>query len=251
MASGEAGNGAHVRGWLATSVDLAFPPGCVSCGGLVENSGYRTLCVRCASKLDFVESPACVTCGHPFYGEVEGERMCPHCEGLHPAYAEGRTAVLFKGPARALIHELKYHRGLYVVADLAEIFRRSSRVMEFVQDAVLVPVPLHPRKHRERSYNQSECLVDALTRAAGGSARAQNLLKRVVDTVSQTAFDRKARRTNLKNAFALHPGVPITPGHRYILVDDVFTTGSTLNSCAGVLRRAGCLNLGVLTFGHG
>jgi ComF family protein len=246
-----AGKRVFARSWLATGVDIAFPPGCVNCGGLVENSDYRTLCVRCAAKLDFVESPACVTCGHPFYGEVEGERMCPHCEGLHPAYAEGRTTVLFKGPARALIHELKYHRGLYVLADLAEIFRRSLRVMEFVQDAVLVPVPLHPRKHRERGYNQSECLVDALIRATEGRTRSAQLLRRVVDTASQTAFDRKARRTNLKNAFALRSGAPITPGHRYILVDDVFTTGSTLNSCAGVLRRAGCLNLGVLTFGHG
>jgi predicted amidophosphoribosyltransferase len=72
-----------------------------------------------------------------------------------------------------------------------------------------------------------------------------------VDTPSQTTFDRKARRANLKNAFALARGATINPSSPYILVDDVFTTGSTLNSCAGVLRRAGALNLNVVTFGHG
>jgi ComF family protein len=236
---------------LRPFVDLAFPPGCVNCGALVENSGYRHVCAACGPKIDFVEAPACVTCGHPFYGEVEGERMCPHCEGMHPAYREGRTAVLFKGPARALVHELKYHRGLHVLDDVAEIFRRSSRVMELIADATLVPVPLHSRKQRERSYNQSELLAEALVEASGGRARIERLLRRKVDRASQTGFDRKTRRANLKNAFALTPGALITPGHHYLLVDDVFTTGSTLNSCAGVLRRAGCLNLDVVTFGHG
>jgi ComF family protein len=236
---------------LRPFVDLAFPPGCVSCGQLVEDSGYRHLCAACGPKIDFVEEPACVTCGHPFYGEVEGERMCPHCEGMRPAYREGRTAVLFKGPARALVHELKYHHGLHVVEDIERVFRRSARVMTLIRKATLIPVPLHARKKRERGYNQSELLAAALVRASDGSAQIEPLLKRVVDTVSQTAFDRKTRRANLKNAFALTPGSLITPGHHYILVDDVFTTGSTLNSCAGVLRRAGCLNLDVVTFGHG
>jgi predicted amidophosphoribosyltransferase len=77
------------------------------------------------------------------------------------------------------------------------------------------------------------------------------LLKRVVDTQSQTTFDRRERRANLKNAFALARAATINPASPYTLVDDVFTTGSTLNSCAGVLRRAGAVNLSVVTFGHG
>jgi len=253
VAAGRGGGhvGKKLRAAISTLGDLAFPPGCVSCGHLVENSGYRHLCEACAPKIDFVEEPACITCGHPFYGDVAGERMCPHCEGMRPAYREGRTAVLFKGPARALIHELKYHRGLHVVRDLEEIFRRSSRVINWIAGATLVPVPLHPRKKRERGYNQSELIAEALVNASDGRARIEHVLKRVVDTASQTAFDRRTRRANLKNAFALTSRGLITPGHHYILVDDVFTTGSTVNSCAGVLRRAGCLNLDVVTFGHG
>lgn len=231
--------------------DVAFPRVCVSCDGLVEAGVYRHVCAKCAEKLDYVEAPACYVCGHPFYGELAGERMCPHCEGLAPAFREGRTCVLFKGPARALVHELKYHRGLYALADIEEVIRHAPRVLELVRDAVLVPVPLHSRKERERGYNQSLLLAECFARAAGGQTRVEPLLIREIDTVSQTAFDRNTRRTNLKNAFALTRRVAINTAQHYILVDDVFTTGSTLNSCAGVLRRAGCLSLDVVTFGHG
>jgi ComF family protein len=239
-------------GQFARSIsEVVFPPVCVACGGLVEGSAYRHVCVKCSEKIDFVEGPACMICGHPFYGELAGERMCPHCEGLGPAFREGRTCVLFKGAARALMHELKYHRGLYVLTDIETIIRRSPRVLELIRGSVIVPVPLHARKERERGYNQTLLLAGCFARAVEGDARVEQVLKRSVDTKSQTAFDRRTRRTNLKNAFALAPAAVINPVRHYILVDDVFTTGSTLNSCAGVLRRAGCLNLDVVTFGHG
>jgi ComF family protein len=233
--------------------DVVFPPLCVHCRGLVaEDGGFRHLCGRCAGQLDFVAAPHCTTCGHPFYGEVEEQgRMCPHCVGLEPAFREGQTAVLFKGPARALVIELKYHRGLHVLTDLEEVFRRSPRLLDLVRGATLVPVPLHPRKQRERGYNQSALLAEHLARAAGGGTGVASLLRRVVDTQTQTAFDRRTRQANLKNAFALVRGAALNPGQHYILVDDVFTTGSTLNGCARVLRRNGCLNLDVVTFAHG
>jgi ComF family protein len=158
---------------------------------------------------------------------------------------------LFKGPARALVIELKYHRGLHVLADMAEIFRRTPHVLERVRGATLVPVPLHARKARERGYNQAMLLAQTLADVAGSGTRVEPLLRRVVDTQTQTAFDRRTRMANLKNAFALAAGPPLNPHLHYILVDDVFTTGSTLNSCARALRRAGALSLDVVTFGHG
>lgn len=175
--------------------------------------------------------------------------MCPHCHGLHPAFREGRTVTLFKGAARDMVHVLKYRKGLHVLTDIESLIRSNAHVVDFLRGAVLVPVPLHPRKERERGYNQSLLLARVFARAGG--ATVQPLLRRVVDTGSQTHFDRKERLENLKNAFALARGAGITPKHHYILVDDVFTTGSTLNSCARVLRRAGGLNLDVVSFGHG
>jgi len=232
--------------------DVVFPPVCVHCRDLVgEDGDFRHLCPGCAAQLAFVHPPHCPTCGHPYYGEVEEGRICPHCVGLDPAFGEGRTVVLFKGPARALVIELKYHRGLHVLSDIEAVFLRSARVMEFIRGAILVPVPLHPRKERERGYNQSALLAERLARAAGGGTRVEALLRRKVDTQTQTAFDRRRRRANLKNAFALAPGATLNPGLHYILVDDVFTTGSTLNACARELHRSGCLRLDAVTFGHG
>ncbi len=241
--------------------NVIFPPSCVHCRGLVEadagggagaeRQAFRHLCGRCAAQIDFIKPPHCATCGHPFYGELAGERMCPHCEGLEPAFHRGCAAVLFKGPVRALVIELKYHRALHVLEDVAEIFRRSPHVLAHARDAVLVPVPLHARRARERGYNQALLLAEALARAAGGGTRVEPLLQRVVDTKTQTAFDRRTRMANLKNAFALAEGAALNPALHYILVDDVFTTGSTLNSCARALRRAGGLNVDVVTLGHG
>ncbi|MBI2517829.1 MAG: ComF family protein [Opitutae bacterium] len=236
--------------WRDT-LDVVFPRSCVHCGGLVEGGGLRHLCVTCERTLHVVAAPHCTTCGHPFYGEMLANRLCEHCEALVPEFGEGKTAILLKGPGRALIHALKYHHGLHVLEDIAELMRRAPGYADYLRGAVLVPVPLHPRKLRKRGYNQSLLLAECAAQAVGGQARVEDLLRRVIDTVSQTHFDRATRQQNLKNAFALAPGAAITPGQRYILVDDVFTTGSTLNACAAILRRAGCLSLDVVTFGHG
>lgn len=245
-----------VRTLIRGIEDTVFPPTCVHCRGLVETvdgetSEFRQICRSCAALLNWVRPPHCTTCGHPFYGEMSGGRRCPHCEGLDPAFREGRTAVLFKGPARALVIELKYHHGWHVLADMESILRRAPHVLELARDAWLIPVPLHPRKERERGYNQAALLAAAVARAAGGATRVVPWLRRTADTATQTALDRRSRMANLKNAFALARGAALNPDHHYILVDDVFTTGSTLNSCARTLRRAGALNVDVVTFGHG
>ena len=97
-------DGRSLRTWAGALADVVFPPACVHCAGLVETEPgatphpYRHLCRRCAGLVDFVRAPHCATCGHPFFGAGEGGRQCVKCEGLDPAYGEGRTAVLFKGP---------------------------------------------------------------------------------------------------------------------------------------------------------
>ncbi|MDR1011862.1 MAG: double zinc ribbon domain-containing protein [Opitutaceae bacterium] len=238
--------------------DVVFPPVCVHCGGIVERGkkpdAFRYVCARCEARIEFVAEPCCTTCGHPFYGESAGERVCEHCESLAPVFNEGRTAVLFKGAARSLVHALKYHNACHALRDIETVFKRSPRVLELARGAVLVPVPLHPRKERERGYNQGRLVAECVARAAGGRAagvRIEMLLRRVSDTVSQTLLDRATRRANLKNAFSPASGARMNAGLKYVIVDDVFTTGSTLNSCAAALRRAGCVNIDVITFGHG
>ena len=231
-------------------LDVVFPRSCVHCGGLAEGR-LRHLCPACEKHLFIVVAPHCTTCGHPYFGEMAENRLCEHCEALVPEFGEGKTAVLLKGPGRSLVHALKYHHGLHVLEDITAIMATVPGYADYLRGAVLVPVPLHPRKLHTRHYNQSRLLAECAVAAAGGGVRVEDLLCRVVDTASQTHFDRAARQENLKNAFALAQGATINPAQRYVLVDDVFTTGSTLNACATVLRRGGALNLDVVTFGHG
>lgn len=231
--------------------DVFFPPSCLHCGGLVERSPRRHVCAECAPLMPPIRPPACLCCGHPFFGEVSGERLCGHCEGLDPVFGEGRAAVLLRGPARALVHELKYRHGLYALEDMTAMMVEEARIAEFLRGAVLVPVPLHPRKLRERGYNQGGELARALAGRLGAGTAVEELLVRTADTGTQTALDRAERRANLKNAFALATGAPINRSLRHVLIDDVFTTGSTLNACAAVLRRDAGLSVDVCTFGHG
>lgn len=245
------GDDAGWRGLARGLRDLVFPPSCLHCGDAVGRGPLRHVCAECAPLIPLVEPPACPCCGHPFFGEASGERLCEHCDGLRPEFREGRTAVLFRGPARDLVHSLKYRHGLHVVPDLADLMLANPHTAEFLRGAALVPVPLHPRKERERGYNQTRELARRVAAVLGAGTRVEEPLRRLADTQTQTNLDREQRRANLKNAFALAPRAVINPELRYVLLDDVFTTGSTLNACAGVLRRSGALNVDVCTFGHG
>jgi len=184
----------------------------------VEDSKYLTLCAGCAQELEFTLPPA---------------------------------AVRFAGPARELVLALKYRKARYVLRDIEAIFRKSSVLLDHVRGAVLVPVPLHSCRKRERGFNQSELLARALARAAGGGTTVVPLLLRVIDTPPQASLGREARPANVKNAFALTSVRRLNPASRYLVVDDVVTTGSTLESCAHALRAAGAVTVDVATFGRG
>ena len=216
----------------------------------MEASDYRFLCGECAGLLQFSRPPACRTCGYPFFGLIAAPKSCPHCAELDPLFEEGRTLFLAKGPGRALLHELKYNAGFHVLRDLSRMLADAARFTGFLRDAALVPVPLHPTKERERGYNQSRLIAETLAAAADG-CEVRDILRRVRHTASQTRLDRTARLRNVKNAFALRPRAGVSPERLHILVDDVFTTGATLNACADTLRDAGVGRIRVATVGHG
>jgi len=231
-------------------LDVVFPRWCVGCGGAVPAGPLQNMCEMCLGKIVFSRAPHCATCGWPFPGEVEGFRRCPNCVDLEPEFGEGRTGMLSKDAARAFVHELKYHAGWHLRGDLRALARRMTPLKNFVGGAVLVPVPLHPRRRRWRGFNQARWVAEALV-AECGAAGIEELLARVRDTPTQTKFNREDREKNMKNAFALQPGAVVKSSQRYILVDDVFTTGATLNACAKVLRHAGAKQLDVATLMHG
>jgi len=217
---------------------------------MVEESGYHGICGTCSPKVQLISEPKCLTCGFPFFGETESRGQCMHCEHLQAEFRQGNSIALFRGPVRELIYALKYKQGLWALRDIRQLASEASGLNEYVKDAMLVPVPLHARKLRERGYNQSELIAVELASLFSGCL-VEELLERSVDTVSQTKFDRRQRIRNLRNAFSLRQNRAIDPAQRYIIVDDVFTTGSTVNACAAVLRRAGARAVDVLTVGHG
>jgi competence protein ComFC len=240
----------RVLATAGSALDIAFPPTCVSCLGLVGEGELRYLCDNCARRLVLAHPPHCTTCGYPFFGARAENTGCPHCEELIPVFGEGRTLGLLQGPLRRLVHALKYEGALHVLRDVGVLVRRHAHFREFLDGAVLVPVPLHSRKLRERGYNQAALLADVFAATVPG-ARVLPLLRRVIDTGTQTRLDRTERQANLKNAFALAARAPVEPAVRHVLVDDVFTTGATLNACASVLRLAGVSSIDVATLGHG
>ncbi|MGC6456677.1 MAG: ComF family protein [Coraliomargaritaceae bacterium] len=234
-----------------TLLDLIFPRSCVYCRETVdETSPLRYLCRNCWQQIHIAKPPACTTCGYPFFGILAGPRKCPHCAELDPAFEQGKTLFLAKGPARALLHELKYHNGLYVLEDLSRIARSQEYFLRYLSGATLVPVPLHKDKLRERGYNQSLHLARILARVTP-KAKILDCLVRTRFTRTQTRLDRSTRFQNMKNAFALAPRVYLNTNDIFILIDDVFTTGSTLNACAEALRQAGAKRIKVATIGHG
>lgn len=231
-------------------LDLVFPRQCVCCNGLVYNETMEYLCTECFRRIFWIKPPGCQTCGSPFYGIVEGKHCCQHCQELEPAFESGHSIFFSKGLGRKFIHAFKYHHGLYLLKDIQRLLEKQNDLQGFFKGAVLVPVPLHPRKKRERGFNQSLLLARCLS-AVYSDLTIQEILLRVVDTPSQTGLSRTRRQRNLSKAFILKKETILQQHKKYIVVDDVFTTGATLNACCRVLRQAGLRNLHVFTLCHG
>jgi len=155
-----------------------------------------------------------------------------------------RSAFLFEEPIRSAIHALKYRGGAQVIEVLARPFTQAWRALDMTSD-LLVPVPLHKRREARRGYNQALVLAQALG-AQLQLPTASRALQRVRDTASQTHLNRAARHRNVADAFAVFPGLDLA-GLVITLVDDVATTGATLNACAVVLLEAGAKAVNAFT----
>ena len=230
---------------------MLFPRDCMITGEPVNrDSPYQYFNRVSAAEMGIVQAPYCNTCGFPFFGDLEFLRVCPHCIELEPEFGSGRTCVLMRGVGREIIHELKYHQGWHLLHDIREIVRATPGFIEFLAGAVIVPVPLHPRKERERGFNQAQWLAEIFANEAPG-ALLEKVLQRVKYTSSQTRLKHVERQKNMANAFAARTDFAPQSGKRYIVVDDVFTTGATVNACSLALKEAGVEEVDIATLGHG
>jgi len=193
-----------------------------------------------------IKAPFCQICSRPYTGEFGAPFACPDCEDYPPAFDCVATRYQATGIVRDLIHRFKYsgefHLRNLLVDWLGEALS-DSRLTEDPFDA-LVPVPLHPTRIRERGYDQIAALVGLLGKQSGKPVWL--CLRRSRYTESQTRFSRKERLRNLQNAFELRKGTSVL-GKRLLLVDDVLTTGSTLDECARVLKGHGAKSVRAVT----
>ncbi len=190
-----------------------------------------------------------------FSGEIDAAFDCPNCRSSGFAFDFARPAMARDVRTRRLIHELKYHRGAYLARDLARLAIAAfddPRVQPALTEAwPLVPVPLHWRRQWNRHFNQAEEIACALAKLTGLSVSRS--LKRIRATTTQTRLSRQQRLINLRGAFAL-TRLGVSTAHTApgaVLVDDVFTTGSTVHECARVLRKAGLQKVIVVTVMRG
>ncbi|HAA91877.1 MAG TPA: amidophosphoribosyltransferase [Rhodospirillaceae bacterium] len=233
--------------WTRAVLDALLPQRCLCCGDIIDSAG--AICSACWSSIDFLSSPGCECCGTPFPYEVAEATLCPACTAQPPSYDRARAAFEYDDVSRRLVTQFKYADQ----TDRAPAFGRMLlRVAEpLLQDAdLLVPVPLHRWRLIGRRYNQAALLAQAVARSTG-TPLALDLLRRRRSTPPQVGKSAAARRRNVAGAFALKPGAEKQlEGNRILLVDDVFTTGATVEECAKVLRRKGAVGVDVITLGR-
>ena len=238
------------RQWVECAIELVYPRNCPFCSTALAEQERGVICAACLSTVRRIEPPFCQQCALPFAGAVTDAFVCGYCQDLRFAFTRAVCGCRAEGIVRESIHRFKYNREMYLGPHLAEWLIEAARQwIDWQTVDAIVPVPLHPRKKREREFNQSEYLSTALSRHFDRPALVGHL-RRVRDTVTQTALDAEQRARNLRNAFAARQP-DVFSGKRLVLVDDVFTTGATLNSCARILRRVGARSVIALTVARG
>ena len=222
-------------------VDGILPPRCLLCGDTVGEPD--ALCGPCWAGISFFAPPWCASCGLPFPHPMGEGAVCADCARQQNSWDRARAVMRYDKHSRGLVLGLKYDRTHLANALGGWMQRAGAEVLEGAD--VIVPVPLHWTRLFGRRYNQASLLAHAI-HAAGGPPVAPDWLVRRRRTPSQGRLGPLARARNVRGAFALKPGRSVK-GRRVVIVDDVLTTGATVEQCARVLRRAGAADIGVLT----
>jgi ComF family protein len=217
---------------------ILYPSTCQVCGILLEKTGEKVVCRECLGKLRGVDSPFCLCCGS-FFDGVGEPHLCGDCLMDRPPFARHRSGGRYEGVVKDLILLFKY-RGFEVLSEvLADFVLRSLGREEDLWSGIqaVVPVPLHPGKEKSRGFNQTVLLAKELARGRNLPVMKGRLVK-TKPTAAQTSLQAAERETNLRGAFAVRKAGGLK-GKVVLLVDDVYTTGSTIRECSRTLKKAG------------
>jgi len=235
--------------WL---VDWLYPPRCRACGGRIHGRDAEYFCSACRPHIQLVSHPLCTVCGRPYPDGSGDDHPCAMCLSRTPHFVRARAWACYPGedssgnPLRQVVQKFKYGRKVSLGKPLGRLMARGCE--EFLNECrfdAIIPVPLHPKRLRWRGFNQSVLLARQVSRAYG-VAMDPFLLCRNKATPPQTELNEEERRRNVRGAFALHPRRSVK-GKRLLVVDDVYTSGATVNECSRTLRQAGAKEVYVLT----
>ena len=235
--------------WASVAASLVYPRVCGGCGEQLDPEESH-LCWDCRADIQPVVHPFCSICGNPFEGRIDHQFVCWHCKEETPHFDRARCAARYRGVLPQLIRGLKYNAWFWMIPDLGDLLEASYRT-HFAGDPpdFIASVPLFHRRRRFRTYNQSTVLARDLARRTKIPFRRFTLL-RLRDTQTQTHLTAPERASNVRHAFWV-PMQSVVAGRRILLIDDVMTTGATVNECARALKLAGAAKVLVLTLARG
>ena len=236
---------ANARAAMMPILDVALPPLCPACRDVHAQPGG--VCAGCWSKLSFISPPYCERLGVPFVYDPGPGILSMEAIANPPAYGRARAAVRYDDVARALVHAFKFSDRLDLAPMIGGWMLRAGRQL-LAEAAAVVPVPLHWRRLWARRFNQSATLAGVIAEASGVPL-LPDALQRTRATPHQVGLSRSERATNVQGAFRVSPdGKAHIHGKRLVLVDDVLTSGATVDHCSRALLRAGATNVDVLVF---
>lgn len=239
-----------VKSALDAALNFIYPPVCQMCGRERAGAAEGYVGEKCWSGVRFIKPPFCERCGLPYPGDITHEFRCENCAEMDFGFRYARSAVAANGLILDVIHRYKYNGAVWFEPFLADLLvRQAAPALAAEKWDMIVPVPLHPVKEREREFNQAACLARRLGRVLGLPVN-NRLLRRVKFTETQTRLTRPQRAANMRAAFAPRADKELH-GAKVILVDDVLTTGATTDACAHAARRAGAGEVCVWTVARG
>jgi competence protein ComFC len=239
--------------WWEAALSFLYPNLCQICQDKRATAQEGYVCQECRSArgaISWIRPPLCQRCGLPYAGAITTEFECANCREITFYFSYARAAAAARGLVLEVVHRYKYQRALWFEPFLAGLLiQQAEPVLRAGKWDCVVPVPLHPLKQREREFNQAERMARALAAATALPVQT-HWLQRAVATRTQTLLSRMERAANVGNAFRFCGDRPLR-GERIVLVDDVFTTGATVNACAKLLRRNGSGEVCVWTVARG
>jgi ComF family protein len=234
---------------LKAFLDIVYPRPCACCGARVGAEG-GCVCWDCRARFEYIKDDYCACCGDPVDGVAGNSFLCAACVSRKPAYRQARSVLRHRGGFRDALWAFKYGHACFLAEDFAGLLKGCVDAhFPAVRFDAVTSVPLHPRKERSRTYNQSALLGCALARRLGVPYFGRCLV-RERDTSTQTRLSAAARRRNVRGAFGARAEDWIG-GRRLLLVDDVMTTGATVDECSRVLCKAGATTVHVVTVARG